>query len=584
MPITDLQAIQRILKPLSQAELTRAAEDNDRQRFHAVTATSKDDAGPYADKFLNRIRLILNNDEKFERFKQLMAWPLPTSRLIDQAADEYLKAFDAEDKYINLEFTDDNLQAVASDYLAQIEFDDFLNKDLFNQCLRAAGSIWIVDLPATPNADGFPEPRPSLREFGELTDIGVTKAGEILYVIFPLDSIKNEENQEVEKRWAVLDDASFRVVSQRNGEPHRVLLSNPHELGRTPAGFIWHDRLDRRKPLRIQSPLHALLADLDRFVTASVFREHADLYASFPILWSYKTRCTYETAAGDACNSGYVTLRGETGEETLEACPVCRTKKPIGPGSHLQPPAPQDNTSADLSSPAGFINAERDLLDYNAEKLDALEADLILALTGDDGTIDQSTNAVNLDQVHARFVKRKAILSYWAEHTERTHEEILRVLFGLFAGDRFIDVSVDYGSEFHMLSPGQAIADYDSARKAGLPTYQLMARRSRIDKLLAGSSESEALRYYMLAQLEPYPDLALAQVPSGSDAWELKANFSQYISRFERENKGLEIFNKNASMAARISSITQILYTYVSQDKAKREVPQVEGVGPGFGK
>jgi hypothetical protein len=591
MPITDLQAIQRIKKPLSKSELDRAAKDNERQRFHALTATSRDDAGSYLATFEKWIEGVLNNAEKFARFKQLMLFPISSSRLIDKAADEYLKAFDAEDKYIDMEFTREGLKVDATEYMETIQYDNFLNKNLFNQCLQASAAVWIVDLSATPNESGYAEPEPLLREVGQLTDIGVTKRGQIEYVIFPLDSIKDEHGKEVEKRWAVIDDECYRVFRKRNGDSEASwLLTNPHQLGYAPTGFIWHDRLIESRPLRIQSPLHALFSDLDKYVAACIFREHVDLYSSFPILWNYKSTCRYESPEGVPCNEGFINYTVEqenprTGqmEEVVKqyACPACAKRKPIGPGSNYEVPQPRDRESADLSEPAGFINADRQLLDYNAEKIDDMERDLVDALTGDDGTVDQSTTPVNMDQVQARFEKRKGILKYWAEHLQQTDAALRRCLLALRYGPQFLNVSVSYGTEFHLLSPGQAIADYDAARKSGLPTYQLMTRRSRIDKLLAGASESEQIRYYILAQLEPYPDLALTAVPVGTDVWELKANFSQYIARFERENFGVEIFGKALSMATRISTISKTLYTYVQEDSNRRKVPEPAGSGKG---
>ncbi|GAB3948373.1 hypothetical protein GCM10028805_22600 [Spirosoma harenae] len=587
MPITDLQAIARIKKPLQQAELRRAADDNDQQRFHALTGTSKTDAGAYAEKFEKWVGAVLNNEDKFARFKQLHRFPLASAQIIDRASDEYLKAFDAEDKFISAEFSTETIEVDSAEYLDEIAFDDFLNKTLFNQCLQASGAIWVVDLDSTPNESGYARPEVILREFGQIQDIGLSKRGIIQYVIFALDPIKDESGRVIEKRWAVIDDESYRVFKQKgdSDEPEFV-FANLHDLERCPAGFIWHDRLIQDKPLRIQSPLHALFTELDDYVAGNVFSKHADLYAAYPILRSYKTRCRYETPNGETCDNGKILIRWTEGKgdqeqikESIEDCPMCAKRKPIGPGSHIETPPPTDNLSPDLTNPVGFINAERKLLDYITEKQAAIEAKIILALTGDDGTIDQSNNPVNEDQVQARFEKRKAILSYWAEHLERTHQEILSVLFALRYGTQFIKVSVNYGTEFHLLSPGQAIADYKAARDAGLPMYQLAARRLRIDKVMAGSSETEQMRIYIMSQLEPYPDLPINLVPQGSDAYELKADFGNYIARFERENHGLTVFGKALSMAKRIESIKTILYQYVTDGKAKREVPIVEPQG-----
>ncbi|GAB3783321.1 hypothetical protein GCM10028818_41090 [Spirosoma horti] len=591
MPITDSQAIQSILTPRNQKALKRASDDNDRQRFHTGPATSEEDAGPYAAVLKARVEKILNNKEKFDKFCALLNYPLPSSRIIDKGADEYQKAFGAEDKYVDFEFSSDNLKADAAEFLDRTKFDDWLTKNLFNQCLRASAAVWIVDLPAEVNAEGFAEPVLLLREVGKLHDLFTDRRGDITAVIYPMAPLKDESGKIVAKRWAVIDDESYRVAITRDGETQPAIqFTNYHDLQRCPAGWVWHDRLDENQPIRIQSPLHAIFSELDDLVVGTVFKQHADLYASWPIFRSYKTRCNYEVpGTGEQCNNGYVTIRSKEPDEEgnytykLGRCPVCEKKKPIGPGSHIETPAPVDNMSADLSNPASFINPERELLDYNTEKLEDIEARVTEYLTGDVNNVDQGKEAVNADQVAARQEVRKSIVGFWAGQIQRTHYEVLYVLFALRYGPSFLSLAVDYGTEFHLLSPGQAITDYDAARKANLPMYQLALRRQRIDKLLAGSNEAMATRLELLSMLEPYPDQPLMVVPAGSDAWELKANFSQYIARFEAENIGLETFGKALSLPARIQSITEVLYQYVQDGKARREVPEVPSPDGGKG-
>lgn len=582
MPLTDQQAVQAVVRRASQTSLSRAKQDNDRQRFHAGPATSEVDAGPYATEFKKWVQGILLNEKKYARFCQLLRYPLPSSSLIDGASDQYQKCFGAEDRFRTMDFSDPALEADATEYLDTIHYDDFVQKTLFNQCLRAAAAIWVVDLPAEPNGEGYAQPRPYILEAERLTDIAVDTDGNVLYVAFPLKALTDDEGAEFADRWAVIDDQSYRVVVKQRDEGAEALivLNNPHGLGRCPAGLIWHDRLTTAEPLRIQSPLHAELSRLDYYLASWVFRQHADLYASFPILWSYKQRCNYMDPDGNSCQNGVIILPTQTEDGARSRqpktipCPACSAAKPIGPGSHLEAPQPADNTSADLREPAGFINAERTLLDYNAEKVDALGREILQSLTGDNGEADQSLQAVNQDQVHARFESRKAVIDYWAENLEKTDADLLSVLLALRYGDQYLGSVVSYGTEFHLLSPGQAIADYDAARKAGLPTYQLMTRRERIDRLLAGASERTALRHQMLGQLEPYPDLSLNAVPAGSDAWELKANFSYYLSRFERDNGPVELFGAAQTMSLRIATITDSLYNYVTADANRRKQPE----------
>ena len=87
--------------------------------------------------------------------------------------------------------------------------------------------------------------------------------------------------------------------------------------------------------------------------------------------------------------------------------------------------------------------------------------------------------------------------------------------------------------------------------------------RGKVQALIGRGNPKAAARLRLLELLEPYPDSPLSQVPAGSAAFELKANFNQYVGRFEAEIGPLETFGALLPMKERLHRISEILYGYV---------------------
>ncbi|WP_234735315.1 hypothetical protein [Tellurirhabdus bombi] len=586
MSLTAQQIIQRIKQPVNADALQKGAEDNDRQRFHSKLAGNKGEAGPYYAKFIKYIGGVLdeldrpeNENFKTQRFESLMTWPLTSSRMVSDSADGYSKCFTAEDRLIETDFTDEALSEDWQGFLAQIRFEDTLRKRIFTQALQAANAVWVVDLPQVQKSD-YPEPAILIREFGAIKDIEADKFGGVACVIYSISSLVDADGKETTKRWVGVDDQSYRLIHQPiNSEAYTVHLDILHNLGRCPAGFVWHEVLDPNSPLRRESPIHGLMGSFDEFIATRGFREHSDTYAAWKIIRQYKTKCDYVSNQGERCEEGVVRIihyysDGITAKgSTSRACPSCSKRKPIGPGTTFKVPMPTSKDQPDLKDPIGFVEGSREILDYVAEKIKTQEESLHFALTGDRGNVDQTAQPVNADQVAARIESRKDVVKWWATNMERVNAELFDALAGLRYGDQYLGSTVNYGDEFHLVSVAEAELAYLDAQNKGMPMYILGEKRAKLTSLIAGASERRRLRLDILSQLEPYPDVALSKVQQGTPDHELKAGFSSYIARFEREYLPIEQVALGKSMAARITFIRTELLKYVKETMDSWPVP-----------
>jgi hypothetical protein len=564
MPLDPQQIAELYKEPKYKEILATAGKDNARQSYHAKLSTSEKDAGPYAPLFIEKVREILQNEPKTEVFKKLLNYPLLTSKVISAASDEWNKVFYAENRTIEIELTDDSLQDDLESYLDSIGFNRLIEQSIFTKAKQAVNTIALIDLPNFVQEGQFPAPFVSLIDAGTCHDIGVNANGQITHLLYTIGKKGTDSYQLV-----VLDEGHYRLFSILRDDTLSLLIEAPHPLGYCPACFIWHDVVEPTQPIRRFNGVLESVEDLDKLLIAETFAQHADLYSAFPILWQYVSAgCEYVDRDGNPCVEGYITYE-QDGQRLQHACPACSKQELIGPGTIKDVPQPITSDQPQIGQPAGFINAERTLLDYNTEKVKRLTDRIYRDLTGftqSDGDM-KGAKQFNEDQVAAQNESRQAVLQYWAENLQVTHQFLLDTIGRLRFGDAYVGSTVNYGDEFLLVDAQTATRWYQEAKEAGLPMYLLTQKRRQIEQLYARISPSQKERMSLLRQLEPFPDLTWMEVPPGL-AKTLKMNFAAYIDRFERENGPLVRFGADLRPDARIERITNQLYQYVRQDES----------------
>lgn len=566
----------------SRTELDLATYDNARQAFHARLTTRAGHGGDYEKEFLAKVERILGNAEKFRVFKDLMPYPLPSTQVISKATDEWNKIFFAEDRQVELYFEDDQTEAEATAFLENQNVASFVAQDVFTTAKQAVNSIAVIDTRLEVSAEGDLETVPFVFLIG---------TGDCVHIA--LDSKHNISSlsytvgkQGDSHHLIVIDQIQYAVYPIEKGAIGGVLTESPHLLGYCPVSFIWHDVVDPKNGIRRFNAIIEALEDLDLLTMAEVFSRHTDLYAAFPILWRYFTACTYQDAYGHNCNSGRVAYLDSEGREVNIECPACKNKTYVGPGEQLDVDVPQGPEDQKLGQPAGFINADRSILDYNVEKIERLRSKVSRFLTGfDDSSDGKGARQYNMDQVASMNESRHAVLQYWAENIEKTDKFITETMCRLRYAEAFLGSTFNYGSDWLLADFDSAVKSYADAKLAGLPMYLIEPRRKTLERLQVKGSPGQAERVRILSELEPYVDLPLDKVPPGRD-YTLKADFGGLIARFERENIDITQFGKDLSFNTRITKIKSILYSYVKtregilrQPGRQKGAPATPGMG-----
>jgi hypothetical protein len=542
MPLTSHDFKRIIDTPVNKTLLTFADYDNDRMSFHAKRATSFADVSAYYTLFKKKVDSILI-PAKRKPFWDLFEYPLPTNEVISDASDELNKVFTAKDAVLEINCSDNDLK---EDFITRLDgVRQFVMNDIFNAVFERCNSIVLVDLPREQLSE-FPEPYPMILEAKEIFDISYKIDNSIGYVC-----IKKDDNF-----YYFVDEQAYYLIEYDGSSIKETSVFN-HSLGFCPAFDIWKDRISK-DGIRKLSPIIDILALLDNYVFKYIQKNFLDLYADNPILEKYEESCH-----NPDCVNGYVIK-----EEKNEKCPDCSNRAFIGAGSILTKPVPT-GIEANIETAAKWIAVPVDSLEYTKSKLEANYKRIYEFLTGyvKGG---EKTEAINQDQVYSQLESRKAKLSWWAENLERVHKSIIDTMGKLRYGNGFIDSTVHYGRDFHLWTLDTALKELESAQKIGLPVYLTSILRENVALLIVGSSSYKAKRVAILMLLEPYPDVALNFVPKDTIDFEIKANFTGYINRFETKYGDIVNFASLLDIYTKIEKIKTVLTAFAIESQKKQ--------------
>lgn len=538
----SLQEIQQLIKePKTRTQLQRAQRDNDWLTFHAKAVTDKLDASDYKYRFEEWIDSILIK-RKAKTFFNLLKFPLPSTNLLSDTVDEMNIVFEAADRHEALEFTDEKLLKEAEVLLKKSRFKKFIRNDVFFAWLAYPNSVTITDLPAVQTTLR-PEPYRFILQAGQIWDIAQDRDGNVLYVGFFTDSKK--------ETFALIDDTAYiRLI--KSGETFVIESYSPHGLGYCPAVFNSHDIYSDAEPIRRNNPVLPILSGLDDYVAGNVFKKDVDLHASFPYLWRNKEACTYRHEKAICVNGQMM-----EGNEPKGVCPKCEARKLVGPGTvfNVQP-----NMNGQTGVPVGFVNMPVDNLNYHVTELERVGQNIFKYLTGIDKQVSNK-EAKNQDQVKSELSSRYAKVMYWAENLEATEQFLLETDLRLRFGKQFVSATTSYGKEYYLIGLSEAIQQYADA-KTSLPMYLLEYKRKVIETLMTRNNSEEQVELAIKRLIEPYPDLPLISVPANTVEYEVKANFGNYIERFELENGSLSLFGQALSFNKKIEIIKETIYQY----------------------
>lgn len=539
-------------EPKNTAQIQKAISHQQRLKFHADINLEK---AAYHDIFVSWVGTFLTANDKLSIFKHMLKYPLNTNEVVDAISDEYVKVFSAQDSFKRITFSDPAAETDFNQYEKNINLKNFFEKDGFKAMISAPSSILIVDLPSFQNTD-LPEPYFYLLDIEKVIDIDFNNKGDVNYIAF-----RSGEN------FAVFDDEYYRLFKKVEDQ-YYLIAESMHDLGFCPARPLWSDEVNKDQPANKQSPITHILSRLDWFLYFETSKQNLDLYAAYPINWSLISKCNYRDSDGNSCEGGFVKKYDTVSEKDVTVpCPICASNSIVGPGSLIEKPIPKGDNKIESGAPAGIISVDRDSLDYNVDESERLKNGIIASATGKSKVI--SKEAVNEDQVKSQYESQTNVLNWIARNFEKSEKWLIDTICQIRYGSNYIGSEISWGTIFYLESTDDAIADFETSKKAGVPTYLLIDKLIAIEETQTRGNSTARERLRILRSLEPYPDMSIVDAKNNGidtvdkQGFVLKLNFANFVSRFEQQYGNIVEFGKLLPFESKLSRINQAFATYL---------------------
>jgi len=584
--------------PRNQAALSNCVAHEQRVHLHAVKYVHQTMPPTGLHDLLAWLEQLLPKD-KFEKLKQLVRLPLVTNDLVGDIFEGLSRIFEAQDGLVEVELATPKLETDFEAYRTSIHEAAFWPGAAFRAAQRAPHSILVADLPAEQSTP-YPEPYLVLLNIAQVFDTQVKEDGTLEYLLFRQPPVRSEDGQTTYLRVHAYCDGYYRIYQRpEEQEEWTQVTENQHQLGTCPARMLLTDPLfDVASPER-DTPITGQLSALDFFVFWDASIEYYKMYGMWPILFSIEESCTYQTGNGEVCQGGILNVhagwnmeKDEAGNEAQrierfvqQKCPVCEARKLIGPGSNFKLPAPSKEMP-EVKQPVGMVKVDIDALTNAREEQQARRRAIIQSCLGGDRET-QNAAAKNEDQVQAGFEQKQDVLVHFKGNFEAAQQWALQMLGKLRYGPQFRRAYVSYGERFYLKTPEELQTEFDEAKKAGQPFYELSQKREFLYYTRYRNNPSLLDRMRILSDLEPYAEQSLTEIGtllSGQMAGplstlyepellRLKARFPYYITLFEAQYGDIRRFGSLQRYHDKLRLITELLLKLLPAAPAAPPVP-----------
>lgn len=569
-------------KQTNAQSLLTARIHQQRIKFHVekrITSQNSSCVITQATEHLNWVENLLTHD-KFTLYKSIFRYPVITNEITGVCFDKQSRIFDGrnpvnESQFINTDFRDD-WDWYRSNVLHEPQVWQTKGWEYFKTEIN---SVLIVDVPEIQMTE-FPEPY-----FYWLTIDRV-----LVYDADPETGVMRWIIFRDKDRIVVIDDETYRVWPMKNGVADvdgAPLVEHPHGLGFCPARFFWNESIDLNHPDVKCSPLTAQLEKLDWYLFFSLSKRILDIYGAYPILSGYAQKCDWSNAEnGDYCDGGFIKDKeGHYKMDTagvLMRCPKCGKRRIVGPGSFVEVPVPNPNGDGeefvpDMKNPVQMLTIDRNSLDYNVDEQKRLRSEIITAVVGQDEEITYR-EAVNEQQIVANFESQSTILNRIKKGFEAAQQWVDDTICRLRYGNYYVSSYVNYGTDFYLSTAAELREKFKTAKENGASESELDSLQQQIIETEYRNNPTAQRRMKILAELEPYPHLTLAEMMDlnekgliDANEFRIKLNFSNFVRRFERENTNIMEFGDAISFDKKIATIKAEFVKYAQEQQAEQQ-------------
>ena len=555
MTTEEIQAL--VIRPRNEAAIRNGVYHSRRLRFHNdANLTYYNSVATYLPDFLLWVSKLLPAD-KYDRFTNLISYPLPTNELTESIWKNLARVFEGENRTIDIKVEDKSLLEKFKKFF---DNDDFQTR-MFRTLQGDVDAVVICDMPEEGG-----DPYYYFVGSSSLVDISVDDDDRVEYIIFE-DGIGNLVS---------MDDDWIRVFNCERRDKLVLLREVPNPIGETPARMIWQDRLGSDNNVNHKSPITSVLGEMDKLLFDMVSRDYAEMYGKYPILATYDIE---QSLTGEPSEQKY-------GKEGIG-------RQFLGAGSIVSSPPPTSKEEPDLNVNAvKFVNADPEILKFINLRIKEDWDKIFKSVVGDSGEV-RNDAAKNEKQIESGFESKQDVITKIKYQFEKVNEWVIKTLCRMAFRNGFKDVECDYGTQFYLTDEYALLNSLSTAKEKKVPdaiisdiTRQYFETKYRTD------SETKK-RMKIVLDIDPFPAKSIDDVFSiyqsnpllvGDDNMFIKLHLDALLQRFERENIPLVQFGNQYEYYRKIEIINETIRGYYANQKGnpgeqEREVSDQRGIG-----
>jgi hypothetical protein len=282
-----------------------------------------------------------------------------------------------------------------------------------------------------------------------------------------------------------------------------------------------------------------------------------DIANSFPILATYRSGDNFED------------LRREENKGRAEGKQKTKGDKLIGPGSVITVPVPMEGQPDLMTNPLAWIAPPVETLQFHVTEDERLTDYIYRTSVGIDGE-QKNDQAKNEKQVLASFENQSTIRRRIATNFEKIQSFAEKVIIFLRYGED-VTVSIDYGSKFFLKTAEDLTEERESVRGDEIITDAI--NTEMIETKFRNDSGGK-IRAQVLNDLDPLPGKDIEEIIKIKNAggiddktFKIKANFMNFVRRFEREQLPIDQFMRSGEYNERVKLINQEFEKYAGEFK-----------------
>ena len=530
------------------------------------------------DYFQRELRDTLT-DKKLGRVNDFVNYPLSIVDISDNIQTESAKVFDSKNAFFNISAENEVRDAYLQDTIADIGLFPWIRSHGMDVLNNQANSCVVVDF------DEVGSPYLVYVPLERLVDYGLRdKYGTLEYICYKHSVVGDYTF------YSVYDDARYWVFKAKNNDVTNLELVSENEnvSGRCPGRLFISESLSGGFDRRI--PISTSLGKMSEWQRFDVFKSYADHYYPFPVIEKVRENCSIDGCVDGQINIGtreYEQDGTKFSKPLFEDCPVCSKKSEImGPGLviELQPRSMKDDP--DYSGDFKMITPDVSSLKYIKDKLQELTDGIIYNAVGYNELLN--SEAVNESQIQGSLESKTNVLLRLKVNFDILHKWILeQIVLGTYGEMNDVSINVNYGTEFYVYTESEIQAVYDNAKKSKLPISEVSEVYLQLIETKYKGNSDKIMRALMLYNIDPLPfddwEYVKQKFDSGvltEELFELKANFTNLVARFERENAPITKFGLALPFDKRIDAILKTIKLYLN---GRREIEETgnDGSKPG---